>query len=776
MSNLHPRFAWLKTIGLYLPVSSLALSAVLFAIPTQVGAQELDEIVVTARKREESLQDVPLSVLTISGSYIEENGITDFQQLAPYTPNFSYSQTTGASDILIMRGLGSIGSGPHFEQAVGQVWNGFFVSRSRLGRTGLIDLQQIEVLRGPQGAIIGKNTSLGAINMTPRKPTDEFEFSLMGGFDFEASEGFEIQGILSGPMSDRFRGRLVVNFQDRDGWVENRSLGTDVQQREDLTTRLILEADLSDNVSAEFFFQNSDFDRLGKHREVYECIDPVGAAAVGFDCTINASDQSVVIVNGVDIGEPYTMDSDMFGLTVNWDIGGATITSLTGFAEYNIFDQFDSDQRPIERRRIFNDEDYEQFTQELRITSSGDRSVDYIAGIFYLTSEMDFIQASDFDPAPGPPGTPSVRRMESAHSETDTIAGFAQFDWHLNDQWDLTVGGRWTSEERDGIKSQTMNDIHTFNENTALCGGGFRACTRGNDGTGAPGDPIFGNIDDSNFSWNVSLQWSPTDASMYYVLAATGFKSGGFDLRGAGDPSTFIFNEEETTNFEIGGKHNFDGRVRFNWTLYHTDIDGLQQSSNDPITVTQFVTNSDATGQGLEIDLGWAATEAFTLGLAAAFADTEYDKFLGACYWQQTPALGCDTTTSTQDQTGQRLPYAPKTSVVASGEYTWNNVFGANSLSLMAKVINVGDQEMQIDNNPLARQDSYTKVDASITLRGADDRWRIALIGRNLTDEIVYHYSAGTTACPGSVGGSTSCLFTTVEETRAVALRGQINF
>ena len=236
MRNSKPGFSGFKFLFCGLPGATLALAAVLLVLPGQVGAQALEEIVVTARKREESLQDVPISVMAISGDVIEQQGILDFQALAPYTPNFSYGQSTGASDFLIIRGLGTVGSGVHFEQAVGQITNGFFTSRSRLGRTVLIDTAQVEVLRGPQGPVIGKNTSLGAINITTRKPTDEFEFIASGGYDFEASEGYEIQGIVSGPFSDNFRGRLVVNYQDRDGFVETRVIGDDVQFREDLTT------------------------------------------------------------------------------------------------------------------------------------------------------------------------------------------------------------------------------------------------------------------------------------------------------------------------------------------------------------------------------------------------------------------------------------------------------------------------------------------------------------------------------------------------------------
>ena len=191
--------------AIYKPVSiacmwAIACTSVLLVSQSATGA-ELEEITVTARKQEESLQDVPISIQAISGDQIAEQGILDIQQLAPYTPNFSYITAAGASDLYFMRGLGTYGSGIHFEPSIGQVFNGFFSTRSRLGRSALIDVAQVEVLKGPQGAIIGKNTSLGAINIRSNRPTEEFESQIAVQYNFEASEGFEIEGMLSGSIS-----------------------------------------------------------------------------------------------------------------------------------------------------------------------------------------------------------------------------------------------------------------------------------------------------------------------------------------------------------------------------------------------------------------------------------------------------------------------------------------------------------------------------------------------------------------------------------------------
>ena len=259
----------------------------------EVATAQLEEIVVTARKREESIQDVPISVQVFDGQFISEQGLFDIASLAPYTPNFTYLTGAGASDVYIMRGVGTHGSGIHFEPSVAQVFNGYFSTRSRMGRAALIDVAQVEVLKGPQGAILGKNTSVGAFNITSNKPTEEFEGNILGGYSFDASEGYEIEGVISGPISDNVRGRAVVNYRDIDGWTDNRRPDRNIveQQKQDLTARFMLDVDFSDNFNGEFMYQRIDYDREGKNREVTDCLNAAGAGQ-GFDCELNNSNQT----------------------------------------------------------------------------------------------------------------------------------------------------------------------------------------------------------------------------------------------------------------------------------------------------------------------------------------------------------------------------------------------------------------------------------------------------------------------------------------------------
>ena len=268
-----------------------------------------------------------------------------------------------------MRGLGTYGSGVHFEPSVGQVFNGYFSTRSRLSRTALIDVAQVEVLKGPQGAIIGKNTSLGALNITSNRPTADFEGRMSVAYNTEASEGYEVQAIVSGPLSDRMRGRVVVDYQDVDGWVDNRVTGKTVQQKEDLTFRAMLDFDFSDSFTGEFLYQYSDLDRNGKPREAAFCFDEAAANGLGIECNQDRANNTAnlqrLAPGGAlfDPGEPYTSESHLFGATLIWEFDTFDITSLTNFTSYDIADNFSGGITPVERAAIRNTEEFDQFYQ-----------------------------------------------------------------------------------------------------------------------------------------------------------------------------------------------------------------------------------------------------------------------------------------------------------------------------------------------------------------------------------------------------------------------------
>jgi outer membrane receptor protein involved in Fe transport len=761
------------------------------------GAQVIEEILVTARKREESLQDVPISVQAFSGEEITQQGIVDIQMLAPYTPSFAYTPAAGASDLYFMRGLGTYGSGVHFEPGVGQVFNGYFSTRGRLGRSALIDVAQVEFLKGPQGAIIGKNTSLGAINITTNKPTEEFEGLVGVQYNIEGSEGYEIDGVLSGPFSDAVRGRAAINYRDVDGWVQNTSFNEDIQQQKDLTARLMLDIDFTESFGAELMYQRTDYDREGKARMPGGCLEyapPAGpphsiprAESLGFNCTLTDSNHTLDLMRDSDGGtllnsrEPFTIENDFFGATLMWDLENFEIQSLSSYFSYDITDRFSGDQRDVERVSIENAETYDQFYQELRISSTSDGGTQYTAGLMYFDGEMDMTQTFHaVGGAVGPPISQPISRHEFASSQTESFAVFGQVDWQMSDTFTLTLGGRYTDEDRSGEKAQRPGVIYSRpNEfDLSLCNiptQPLSACTMGDDGT-TLGGFITGSINDTDFSYNVSLRWALGDSSNLYFTHATGFKSGGFDLRGAGDPSKFIFFPEESANYEIGGKHLLaDGSVRFNWAIFHTEVDDLQGAANDPVIIQQIVAQGDVTSDGLELDLAWAVSDNFTFTFVGTYLDATYDDFESSCYLSQVEnGTGCmnigisqGQRAGTQQLAGQQMIYAPDWSHVLGAD--WNIPIGSDKdLSLSAKWINSSEYYTSIERDPSGLQPSTDRIDATIAFSG--ESWSLALVGRNLTDELVRVFGNSSTL-------SGVAIYTTnIEQTRSISLRATFNW
>ena len=292
----------------------------------------------------------------------------------------------------------------------------------------------------------------------------------------------------------------------------------------------------------------------------------------------------------------------------------------------------------------------------------------------------------------------------------------------------------------------------------------------GDDGM-TPGGAITGDINDSGFSYNASLQWGFDEGSMLYGLVATGFKSGGFDLRGAGDPSRFIFPEEESTNFEIGGKHTLaDGAMRFNWTVFQTEVEDLQVATNDPILIVQVVGQADVTNTGVEVDFAWAATDAFNVTANAALLDSEFDEFISECYAGQTEADGCMG--GLFDQTGLDMPFAPEFQAIVGGDYTWS-LGGGTDLTFGAKWIHIGDMHTTLARDPTAFQDASNRYDASLMLSGdtnGGNAWTVALIGRNLSDEKTFMW------CNSSGLSGTLIVSCALEELRTYALRATYAF
>jgi outer membrane receptor protein involved in Fe transport len=744
---------------------------------TAIAQATLEEVMVTARKREESLQDVPISITAVAGDRIAAEGIQRMEMLAPTVPNFTFAEAVSGSDQMFIRGVGS-GVNVGFEMAVGQVIDGFFFGRSRFGRAAFLDIERVEVLKGPQGALIGKNTSAGAINITTRKPTDEFEGYISPLYEFEADEGFSIEGALSGPITETLKARVAARYDDRDGWVENKDTGEDDQAVEDVSLRGTLVWTPTDSFDATLQYAYGDYDRDGRTRQASTC-DP---SFLGFlamtgnteDCKANQVRYTEITRLGQTGGfENFTTEYDFIGLTLNLQMGTHTLTSLMGYADAEWTDNFESDLSSAEQVGAFLTSEETQKSLEVRVTNEAGGPFDYIIGLYYqdaeIESNFDLHLCIPFYPVCNPMAPPSGTRVILTDQDGDTIAGFGQLTWNINEQWSATVGARSTHEDKDGRSEQFAAFLYTKDRRPP---GG--AAGLGNEHN------VTGKVDEDNFSPSFELQWRPTDDMMFYGSVRRGFKGGGFDhqLNASQEAAErgFQFDEEEVTAFEIGGKMTLlEGSAQLNWAVFRSEFDDLQISALQPDVSFQVGNAASAITQGVEVDGKWQATENFRLSAAVAYLDAEYDDFPDApCNGEQVrsmdPACTLVTpTTGVQDLSGAPLQYAPDWNFVIDGEYVWP-LAGDLELVAFARAYYTDDMFLATDLDPNVTQDDYWKIDARLSLSHLTQNWEIAVIGRNLTDEITANFGNDGN---GAAGAS---YFKMIEPPLSIALQGTWRF
>jgi outer membrane receptor protein involved in Fe transport len=754
----------MKKLTLRPIVTGIALA---LALPVQ--AATLEEVVVTAQKREESLQDVPIAVSAVSGEAMRANNISTMQQLSATVPNF-YVAESFVGDAIYIRGVGSGQNNLGFEQAVGQVVDGFFYGRSRFSRISFLDLERVEVLKGPQGALLGKNTTAGAVNITTAKPTDEFEAWISPTYEFEADEGLKLEGAISGPLTDNLRARLALSYIDRDGYIKNTTTGDDDVGVEDLVGRLSLAWDASEDVEVLFQYQYGDIEHDAGNNQFSHCPTippfPIGVGP-GEDCKVNYKRSGTATKFGVNV-EGKETEFDTYSLTVNWQLGDHTLTWLTGYAEYEYSDLQDGDRTAWEATLPEFAEDYEQWTQEIRLVSPVGEDAEYIVGLFYQDKEQDtqYIVHFNIDTPPPPPspgiGLDPVSRNTFTNETGEAYALFGQYTWHLNEQWDVTLGGRYTYEEKEGRSIQYPGNLYTFDPQAA-CLGLPGACDV---------HDVEDDFDEDNFSPVLNAQWRPNDDAMYYVSFRKGFKAGGYDHNLVADqataPDRFRFDSEEVKSYEAGAKLTLlDGSMRLNGSVFRMEFDDLQLGGFlDSVSAINTVTNAgSAISEGVELDVTWAATDALTLFAAVAYLDSTYDDYEDApCYTGQT--AGC--VNGRQDLSDQKLQFATDWKANVSAEYVWSLSDELN-LTGFVQVSYSDDFPLQPDLDPDQTQDEYIKVDARLTLADVSGKWELSVIGKNLDNELTSHYGDDVPGQPGN-------LWRSVDAPRSVALQGMIRF
>lgn len=769
----------------------------------------LEEVLVTAQKREQSLRDVPISVNTLAGDKIDAAGISGVERMADYIPSFNMTQT-GIGTTISIRGISS-GVNQGFEQSAAMFVDGVHFGRAQLSRAPLLDIERVEVLRGPQSILLGKNSTAGAISITSAQPTDHFLSEVSGLYAPEHGER-DLRAIVSGPLSDQVQGRLAILDRRMDGYLHNTTLERDEAQEEDRVVRAILAWQPSQDWDVSLKLEQATFDRRGRNIEVIhpatialpnhpttayaDALADLSAASSGARTAYKLdSEQDFVRQSNGD----YSFNDSRHGiLNIETQLGDLSLTSVTGYNSYNYEELCDCDFIGVPLIDILSEEDYSQWSQELRLASTLDQKLSYLGGVFLQSSDLEFADAIGI-----PQGSllplaltasvgPGAMLLENSSSnrdfaqQTDIAALFAQFTWSMKEDLRLIFGGRFTEED----KTASRRQYHVANGSERPVGG--------------PMDPyngLFGlfNIEpyetisaarsESSFTPSITLQYDVNASDMVYASYTTGYKSGGFDVRSnshpdravhnaynasSGTPNSiagvFEFDDEEVENYELGGKFSFGGgTAELNLALFQTEFTDLQTSQFDGAFSFNVTNAATATIRGLEMDGRWMITEALSLNGGLAWLDFEYNQFPTAqCYFGQAPEqVQCDASDQTREFTPQW-----------QGNLSLNHTVQLSDMKLggALDLIYSDDYLTSPTLDPRMHQASYLKVNARLALSGPGARWELALIGSNLTDEAIVSYANGLPVATVITQGTGTAYYAFYERPRSIALQGTLRF
>jgi iron complex outermembrane receptor protein len=712
----------MKLSGITKAMTPLALAiGTLAPIANPVKAEllVLEETIVTARKKEESLQDTPVSVSAISGETLELKNVVSLSDLksvpgvqlesgagSPRTANFS------------IRGLSLIELDPSFEPAIAIIVDGVYYAGITSAVSALLDIESVEVLRGPQGTLFGRNSPAGVVNIRSRRPGDEFE--LNSSLTYSSWETTDARLAIGGPLiEDTLSARVaIMKRYSGDSYIDNKAPGFDDPNRDDtLYGRLSLLWTPSDALEISLIAEADDYEgTLGTMKN-----DSALPSAATFFAPPTPEGFYDVAMN-IDVDAPS--DSQTYIMNIGWDINDFTLTSISAYRETERFSDYDIDG--TEGSLLHAPQSYEtdQFTQELQVASSFDGPLNFIAGYFYMDAtyskhEEDTIYAPLsclFIGAPLNCGLEFLN-ISDPSQDTESHAVFGQVYYDINESLRLTVGGRYSTDEKDFTV--------TF-----------------------PAGQNFGQIVDESEDWSVfspmaSLDWHLTDSTMGYLSYSEGYRSGGFNGR-ANEVETFEtgYDEEFSESIELGLKTELlDGRLRLNGALYkveYTDQQLPDQNRTSQGVELSVVNAGSSEVLGLELEATWLASEHLTLFVDGAYMDAEYTDF--------TVDLNGDGTET--DNSHFPLPLTPETKLHIGAQY---DIVFSRLGELSFGVDWTFTDHMQTATVPVpnfTRRDSTDIVDANITWRPTEN-WRVTVFGKNLLDE--EYISVGVAAGGGAL-------------------------
>lgn len=700
-----------------------------------------DQIIVTARRREETLQDVPVSVSAFSGEALENQGAVDITALQQQTPNLTLQIARGSNSTLIafIRGIGQQDPVWGFEPGVGLYIDDVYVARPQGAVLDIFDVERVEVLRGPQGTLYGRNTIGGAIKYVTRRLGSDFEGKVR--LAYGSYDQIDLIGTVTVPLTSTLSVGGALAYYQRDGFGQNFTTGAEHYNKDVWAGRLSMEFVPNDRV----------FVRVAADKTVDTSNPRHGYREVGNAGLPDFEPLDSVYDTRAGIGDDNRVETQ--GISATAEIGlsdSLTLKSITAYreGESDTVIDFDGTPGPVLDIPAFYRDD--QFTQELQLLYSGDR-IQGVAGLYYINNSA----SGAFDTVIG---NIALTTLTSGEVKTDSIAAFADVSFDVTDQIAVSVGGRYTSDKREGT---------VFRQNYA----GIRSPAFGNAAAiplGAPRTDYTNERTFNEFTPRLSVSYEPYEDLLVYASYSKGFKSGGFDPRGDAVlvPDTDEgYDPEMVDAYEIGVKGAFfDRRLFLNIAGFYSDYTNQQVTQQylvGTVVASEVVNVGESTIKGVEAEGRLVVSDALSATFAVGYTDAEFDTF-----------VSFDPVTRTVRELADERNFqnTPKW----NGNLTLNYVQYLPDNSSIAVTPAVSFRSsynlFEIDN-PLLDEDGYTLFDASIVWTSDGDRFQLGAHARNITNE---RYRVGGYVFPGALLGNSLIGF--YGPPRTFTISGQMRF
>jgi iron complex outermembrane receptor protein len=647
----------------------------------QSGEGTVEEVFVTATHQKTRLQDTPLAVSAFTFEQLERAGARDLRDLAAFTPGLTIGtgEGQGATPISI-RGVGQNDLGIGADAPVAIYLDGVYLARSYMNLFDLVDVERIEVLRGPQGTLYGRNATGGAINVVTRQPGDVPVFEALGRVGSYRAWG--VQALAMGPLGHDLSGKLAVSASGREGYTRNTLTGDDLDPEKTFALRAALRWRPSDTLDVTL---NAD---VGYH----------DMPVVVHDSTDASFDPKRI---ALDVTPREDRDYWGLSLTVVRDLPGVQLTAITGYREAKLANVIDTDASALKAVYFEQYDKTSQVSQEVRAASTGAGPLQWLAGLYYFREEADTFSPIylDFTAVLGLPSATSENVRGS--NRTTAFAAFSQASYRVTDRLSVTGGLRWSTEtKRFSFQQDFTVDIPPV----------FNSYPRSTQETTW-----------SNLSPRVSLDYRPRERLLVYASYSEGFKSGGStSVSVITSPLPNVFAPEKIKAVEAGFKGDgFGGRLRLNATAFHYDYQNLQVRTADALGFLVVRNAATATIEGVELEMTAYPARRLEITASAALLDARYDRFIDPV--------------SLADYSGDRLNRAPKVQLSVGAQHT-QALAGGSELVLRGDYAYASRIYHQPGELLAFSRDPSHLFNARAELRGPDRRWALALFGRNLAN------------------------------------------